>query len=368
MKFNKYLIQNLIVFLSLVSALFGVNENNSNYTNLLESCISYNDEWHYAGSLHIPVSFDLKSDQESIDEAKFAALLQRDLHASEDLYKKLEESKNGKILDTDIARNLYEPYATLMESRFNYVCSTLMPAAWFVDYLYYKSLIEIAIENRDCKKEKNTSVVLLAGGDGSGKTSAVKQLELEAINEASLIKDSTMSSDYEFHHNMVEWTLRRGLDVILVYVFRPIELALYGNIQRAKIIGRVRPLVEIAEAHYKAQQNILKLHEHFGDRIKVIIIDNSGDLGKAQLVEEGIEFLKRESVLYESQEAALQRVVIAYSNMEKDLIPDFIVNLLERKLNTSILSEEDDKSESNERWVAYLKKLILNLAQKLGLN
>lgn len=367
MKFYKYSIRSIFILLFLMNGFFSIKANSTNFSSLVDSCISYNDEWHYAGDLHIPVSFDLKSDEESIDEARFASNLQKDLLKSEALYKKLEDSGNGRILDTDIARNLYEPYASILD-RHNYVCSTLMPAAWFVDYLYYKSLIEVAISNKGREEGEKPVVVLLAGGDGSGKTSSIKQLGLEILDKATLIKDSTMSSDFEFHRNMVERTLELGLDVVLVYVFRPIELALYGNIQRAQIIGRVRPLVEIAEAHYKAQKNILKLNEHFGDRMKVLVIDNSNNLGEPNLVEEGITFLNNPRVQYPSQEAALQRAVIAYHKMEKALIPEFIVNLLERKLNTSANYDEGYRSESEkELWVTYLKTLILDLAKKLGL-
>lgn len=367
MKHYKNIIRSIFTLLFLMNGFFSMRANCTNFSNLLDSCLSYNDEWYYAGDLHIPVSFDLKSDKESIDEATFASNLQRDLPLSEAIYKKLEESGNGKIFDTDIARNLYEPYTSIAD-RHNYVCSTLMPAAWFVDYLYYKKLIEVAIANKNRTGDEKSVVVLLAGGDGSGKTSSVRQLGLEVLDKAALIKDSTMSSDFEFHRNMVERTLELGLDVVLVYVFRPIEFALYGNIQRAQMIGRVRPLVEIAEAHYKAQQNILKLNEYFGDRIKVLVIDNSNKLGEARLVEEGVEFLNNSQVQYPSQEAALQRAVVAYNNMEKALIPEFIIDLLERKLNTSTIEDEGYKSESEkERWVTYLKNLLLNVAKKLGL-
>ncbi len=307
------------------------------------SCVVYNDAWYYEGYLQIPVSADLASDKEVIDEALFAAELQTDLLKSEALYNSFPDSLNGKILDTDIARHLYGPYANSIDGRYQYVLSTIMPAACFVDYLFCKRIVELAVKNRNeshCPIHSN--VVLLAAGDGSGKTTSIRKLGLLILEEAALIKDSTMSSDFEFHRNMVQETLNLGLNVVIVYVFRPIELALENNIKRAKRIGRVRPLVEIAEAHYRAQQNVLMLSEYFKDQIEVIAIDNSGTFKNIALAKNGIEFLRNPDVLYENQDVVFERAVATYVRLlQREIeIPEFVKNLLEQKLDPFVISDE----------------------------
>lgn len=363
---------NYVLGLFFITASFlfaeSATESTINNTNHFFSCIVYNDDWYYGGDMvRIPVSKDLTDDNDIINEAVFAADLQQDLEKSEELYNGLAESLNGKILDTDIARNLYEPYANSIDDRHHYVSSTLMPAAFFVDYLYYKRLVELIALNTSGFCIPNIDVVLLAGGDGSGKTSSVQRLDLPLLKKAAFIKDSTMTSDFEYHRDMIEKTIESNLKVTVIYVFRPIELALIGNIQRAQVIGRVRPLIEISNAHYRAQQNVLELHEYFGDKIEVIVIDNSRSFEEVHLVDDSIAFIKSAEVYYESQDIVQERALIAYNNLDKAEVPEFIRNLLERKLDPTVFSDENYQSKSEKaRWLNYLKNVISAISKKLG--
>lgn len=324
---------NFKVFLFLLivgfSSVKGFGYENS--TTDFFSCFSLNNDGYYRGVLGIPVSGDLVDGQELIDEAVFAAELAQDLDRAEALYRLIPDSLNGKVLDTDIARNLYGPYAEDVEERHRYVCSTLMPAALFVDYLYFK-FISKSVSSYEGDSSFKGSIVFLAGGDGSGKTTSVRVLGLSVFEEAVLIKDSTMTSDFEYYCDMIERTLEGGFGVTIIYVFRPVELALEGNVKRALEVGRVRPLVEIAEAHYKAQQNVLKLKKYFGDRIKVLVIDNSQGLEEVRLVSNPIRFLKSFRVYYKSEDEVFKRAFWAYDELDKVKIPVRITELLERRL------------------------------------
>lgn len=361
-----------------------------NYTDIL-SCMKYDNEWYYGGNLRIPVSMNLKTEEEALDEANFAAILQMHLDESEKEYKNLPDSLNGKIISTDIACHLYQPYALDVEGRFRYLFSTRMPAAWFMNYLYYKSLVKLVIAKRNQKiigehnsgktllvenasikngkkqkKEAKPTVVFLAGGDGSGKTSAVQRLNLPVIENADIIRDATMGSDAEFHRNVIEKTLKLGLNVAIVYVFRPIEQALDANIIRAEQIGRVRPLIEIVDAHYRAQQNVLEFHEFFGDRIKVLVVDNSRTFEEISLVDDVMGFLRSPEVYYKSRNEVLERALCAYGNKNKQEIPEIIRNLLESKLSSSDFKNSTDTELEKERWFNYLTKFIINVATKMG--
>lgn len=336
----------------------------NNYANF-SLCLQYDNEWYYSGNLHIPVSLNLNTEEESIDEALFADELNMHLLESEENYKRIPDSLNGKIISTDIACNLYEPFAALSNAkdRAQYYFSTRIPASWFMNYLYYKNLAEIITLNKE-KNKGNPHIIFLAGGDGSGKTSAVRRLNLPIIENSDIIKDATMSSDFEQHRKMIEKTLELGFKVTIIYVFRPIELALQSNIIRAAEIGRMRPLPEIANAHYKAQKNVVELKIFFGDRVDLIVIDNSKTFEEMSMVEEGIEFLNDSSVKYESSNIVFERALNSYKNIDKDRIPEFVINLVEYKLNAS----ENYRSDSEKQfWSEYLQGLVMNIFQKIGL-
>lgn len=322
------------------------------------TCIIDNDAWYYGGMLHIPVSKDL-NDKESMDEAAFAGQLQCDIEQSELLYNNLTDSSYGKVLSTDIAIHLYASYPKDVDDRYNYIQSTRMPAACFVHYLYYKRLEELASVNQtvgSCRH--NSDVVILAGGDGSGKTFAVRHLGLPILEKACVIKDCTLSGDFEYYRDLVKNTLESNFHVTIVYVFRPIELALIGNINRAQDIGRIRSLVEIASAHCQAQQNVLELIKYFGDKIDVIAIDNSLSFDEVSLVTDPIAFIQRPEVLYESTNAVIERALAAYNSLNKDEIPDTIKNLLESKLDSTVSSEAEKAHWSKSNYIQYIISLI----------
>lgn len=344
---------------------------NNNVTSYILSCIKFNDEWRYAGKLGIPVGRTL-NDDEAIQESIFAAQLELNLETAVDAYKKLEDSHGGRIVDTDIARKLYEPYA-FPESplgRLQLACPTLNVAAYFVDYFYHRSLAEIAFkmqEKAENNNNCNAKVIMLAGGDGSGKTSSIQFLGLPLLDQADLIKDSTLSDTFEHHKAMIAKTLTMGIDVNIVYVFRPIELAVISNIERVKVVGRVRPLKEIAFAHYQSQQNVIKLKEYFKDLVDIIVIDNSGKLNEIKLIPKGteIDFLTHPDIAYADSDTVYKRALATYNDYDKQCLNPEIKKLLERSINPEELTIKTPEAEKRF-WIQTLKNLIQNVISKLG--
>ncbi|PWU06540.1 MAG: hypothetical protein C5B43_01630 [Verrucomicrobia bacterium] len=332
---------------------------------ILFLCIQYDNQWHYSGNLRIPISLDLKR-EEAIDEASFAADLQDHLLESEERYRLLPDSLNGKIISTDLACHLYKPFAALSNAkdRLKYFFSTRIPASWFMNYVYYKKLVEIK-DLKEQEGQEKMNVVFLAGGDGSGKTSAVRYLGLPIIENADVIRDATMSSSFEYHKKVIEKTLELGFEVTIIYVFRPIELALEANISRAEEEGRIRPIGEIVDAHYRAQQNVVKLIEFFGDKIEFLVIDNRRSFQDIHVVDNPVEFLTSTEVYYMSREIVMNRALLTYAKQNKEEISEPIIEVLEHKLNLSSTNiQANDLNQEGAHWFKHIRKLIDTLAMK----
>ncbi len=58
---------------------------------------------------------------------------------------------------------------------------------------------------------------------------------------------------------MIDLALKMGWKVEIVYVYRDLELALYGAVQRKREVGRGVPLAELPRNHRAVQQTILDL-------------------------------------------------------------------------------------------------------------
>lgn len=112
----------------------------------------------------------------------------------------------------------------------------------------------------------------MAGGWASGKTFA-----LEDAEPVDLAWDGTLS-DSEWATSRVIQALEFGWRVQIAYVQRPIELALWGALDRALEEGRAVPLLELPAVYAKAQQSILTLHRVFGSdsRVAFVLIFNAG--------------------------------------------------------------------------------------------
>ena len=114
----------------------------------------------------------------------------------------------------------------------------------------------------------------MAGGWGAGKTYA---LEREHIVRPELAWDSTLN-DAKVARQMVELALKFKWRVAIEYVFRDIELALYGVVSRAKSEGRSVPLAQLAKNHRTVQRSILQLIKAYREerRVSFLLLHNTG--------------------------------------------------------------------------------------------
>jgi hypothetical protein len=220
----------------------------------------------YPGPLQVWKKPDLTRTERQIEQ-RYTESLQSDLTFSLREYR----LRYGRILDTDLARGLSDDWNRNKESRARYASAVHNPASAFVDALYQAILAEPREGDRNL-------VLFMAGGGGSGKTTAVTQVASSLMDRAHLVYDTTLAR-YEPALQKIEAALVAGREVVIVFVYRPFEAAVRGVIQRASNNGRTIPLNVLAADHAGASESVLRLAEAFAgnERVLIYVIDNSSE-------------------------------------------------------------------------------------------
>ena len=170
-----------------------------------------------------------------------------DVDESDRRYDALPSSKEGKIISTDIARHLDKRYAKEPPAG---KARDLVPS-WDLAWRYAQNRLEREISNKGSRKRLR----LMAGGWGAGKTFALRN---EPSQTPDLIWDGTLG-DLAWTIQTIDQALNQRWRIEVVYVYRDLELAIYGAVERKKEVGRGVPLEELPKVHCGVQQNILKL-------------------------------------------------------------------------------------------------------------
>ena len=181
-------------------------------------------------------------------------------------YSALPDAKNGKLLDTDQARELSPEYRADRSRAFE-----VHEAA--------SEFTQRAFEERLAKAPDGALVVFMAGGGGAGKSSAEHLLSAE-MDRANTILDGTLST-YDKAAKNVQLALDNNQTVRIAYVYRePVDALASrkgGVLERAMKRGRIVPLDALVKGHAGASEVVRKLEETFGDNpnFKIAVIDNS---------------------------------------------------------------------------------------------
>lgn len=215
-------------------------------------------------------------------ETQFAEQIGANPEAAARAYDALPDAAGGKILNTDLARELSKDY---LKDRSGKSAAVHEPASWLVKYLYAKKLAEAP------GKGEKARVIFSAGGTGAGKTSGLALLK-GAADKAQLIYDTNMNR-FESARQKIDQALAAGKDVRIVYTFRdPLEALTQGALPRAMRqeakfgSGRTVPIDEHLGTHVGSRQAIEQIAAHYaGDnRVHITVVDNSGGKGAAKLV------------------------------------------------------------------------------------
>ena len=185
-------------------------------------------------------------------------------------YEDLKGTDGGRILDTDMVRELSPEYrADRSRAAEVHEASSFLTQAMF----------DSRIANND-----SGVVAFMAGGGGAGKSTA-EDLASKELKSAHTILDGTLSS-YEKAKRNVETAMKAGNKVRIVYVYRePVEALRNGVLTRAERMGRTVTIDALVKGHAGSSSVVRKLQEEFGDNpmFKLIVIDNSRGQGNAKI-------------------------------------------------------------------------------------
>ena len=186
-------------------------------------------------------------------------------------YNKLKGTKGGRVLDTDIARELSPEYRADRSRSME-----VHEAA--------SDFIQRNFEARMAQEGEGEIVAFMAGGGGAGKSSA-EELLSPILDDASMILDGTLSS-YDKAERNVRLALDSGRKVAILYVYRdPVDALKFGVLTRAMTGGRTVPIDALVKGHAGSSTVVRKLQAKFGDdpNFKLHVVDNSRGKNNAVL-------------------------------------------------------------------------------------
>ena len=238
------------------------------------------------GAMALPAAFMAKSLRSAKSTApkldaigqRFQNRLDKDYSTLVDDYAKLKDAEGGKVLNTDVARELSPEYVKNRTLSAN----VHEPASAFVKRLYAEKLAQPAPEG--------SSVMFTGGGTGAGKTSSLSMYPDIAKN-AEMIYDTNMNK-LESAAKKIDQALEAGRKVDLIYTYRdPVEALTEGSLTRAMRMksehgsGRTVPLKEHIRTHTGSRDVMEQLQSQYADNpnVRIGVVDNSFGKGNQRI-------------------------------------------------------------------------------------
>jgi hypothetical protein len=211
-------------------------------------------------------------------------------------------SRHGTMVNTDEARELFPAY----RADRGRAAAVHEPSSELSRRVYARLLDE--------NRGKVEEVVFLAGGAGSGKTTALKRMSLDRPGREVITFDGTFSHPAA-NMERIRQALGKGYEVSVVYVHVEDPLKALGNaLDRAERMaaeqgsGRTLRTTDLIEQHARARQAFVDAAEELkGDpRASFRLIDNSGTPDDVALKgggEESVAFMRQR--LYDENDVEL---------------------------------------------------------------
>ncbi len=255
--------------------------------------------------VQIPENTTTLTPEQRAVETRARAAVQADLEGFIRRYDKLPDSEGGKVINTDIARELFPEY---QHNREIHSPSVHEPASAVVKEVYAQKLTEVDPNGLNM-------VSFTAGGTGAGKSTGIGSVELaSSIRQASQIVYDTNLSNARSGGAKIDQALAAGKQVNIMFVGLDPEEAFRRMLKRATRMGRTVPMVDHIGTHRGAIDTVIELQQRYADdpRVKFYFLDNgSGARGEASLIPraKGEEWLR--SFNFDNLEGRLQRILDA---------------------------------------------------------
>lgn len=216
-------------------------------------------------------------------EARYFDRLANDFEGLKAEYAAIPETKGGKVLNTDVARELSPDYLADRTRS----ADVHEPSSSFIKQVFAERLAQPTPQGQD------PVVIFTAGGTGAGKTSGLSGLR-EAdprINRAELEYDTNMNK-YSSAKQKVDQVLKSGRQAQVFFTYRdPVEALEQGALTRAMGqeadygTGRTVPLTEHLNTHIGSRATMERLAKDYADNpnFRLTVIDNSRGRGNAVL-------------------------------------------------------------------------------------
>lgn len=222
------------------------------------------------------------------------------------------DTQGGKLLNTDIARELSEDY---LADRAGMAAAVHEPASYFIKRRYAELLAQAPAEG------EMPMVLFTAGGAGAGKSYAVGKTIDDLAGQAQIIYDTNMAGAASGMRK-IEQALSAGKDVTIAYIHRDVyEAFAEGAVPRAikqetKFgTGRTVMIDDFLETHYGARDALDRVSAHYNgnSRVQFIAIKNTRAEGRTYVAPIGdIPKLDR------NQYATVKQRAIDYITTERD--------------------------------------------------
>lgn len=267
--------------------------------------------WFYHGNNKLQI--DQKDDldlRERLLEGQFASWIQENVDRAVREYSGLPQTKNGKVSNTDYARELSVVYSESWENRLKWGDAVHEPASALAEEVYHRRL-------NDPRLQKGKTI-FTAGGPGAGKSFTLQKKGGELAGMADVIYDTTLANE-----DSAEEKIRSAIDEnklpVIFYVHRPAELAAELVFIRGLEEGRIVPLEVIAHSHFEAQKTLFHLQNEFSkSTLTIFTFDNSG--GEDDVYETTVDSIREQeysdfkSVLESTKEGLNHAKQRAYRN------------------------------------------------------
>ena len=227
------------------------------------------------------------SQPDRLIEGRLAAKITEDFDAAAVEYAGRPDAMGGKVLNTDVARELSPEYLADRTKS----AAVHEPASYFIKRLYEQRLAEI---------KPGDSVLFSSGGTGAGKTTGINSVPAARamFEDAAIVYDTNMNK-LASAVKKVEQALKAGAEVQIIHVQRdPVEALVQGALPRAARqakefgTGRTVPLKAHADTHRGSAEVIQQLAERYKDdpRVFIQVVDNTRGRNNAALAD--LEFVK----------------------------------------------------------------------------